>query len=130
MDKMLVDTLGDVTITNDGATILKEMDVQHPAAKMMVEVAKSVDNEVGDGTTSSVVFAGALLEKAEELVNKDVHPSVIVDGYTAAAEKALEFLEKIGIKIDVNDKNVLTNVARTSMIFRNLSWIVIKIHTH
>lgn len=115
MDKMLVDTLGDVTITNDGATILKEMDVQHPAAKMMVEVAKSVDNEVGDGTTSSVVFAGALLEKAEELVNKDVHPSVIVDGYTAAAERALELLDKIGIKIDVNDRNVLTNIARTSM---------------
>ena len=115
MDKMLVDTLGDVTITNDGATILKEMDVQHPAAKMMVEVAKSVDNEVGDGTTSSVIFAGALLEKAEELVNKDVHPSVIVDGYTAAAEKALEFLQKIGIKIDVNDKTALTNIARTSM---------------
>src|SRR6187431_2049289 len=115
MDKMLVDTLGDVTITNDGATILKEIDVQHPAAKMMVEVAKSVDNEVGDGTTSSVIFAGALLEKAEELVNKDVHPSVIVDGYTAAAEKALEFLQKIGIKIDVNDKTALTNIARTSM---------------
>ena len=83
MDKMLVDTLGDVTITNDGATILKEMDVQHPAPKMMVEVAKSVDNEVRAGTTSSVILAGALLEKAEELVNKDVHPSVIVDGYTA-----------------------------------------------
>src|SRR5574342_52106 len=115
MDKMLVDTLGDVTITNDGATILKEMDVQHPAAKMMVEVAKSVDNEVGDGTTSSVVFAGALLEKAEELVSKDVHPSVIVDGYTAAAEKALEFLQKIGIKIDVNDRVALTNIERTSM---------------
>ena len=90
MDKMLVDNLGDVTITNDGATILKEIDVQHPAAKMMVEVAKSVDNEVGDGTTSSVVFAGALLEKAEELINKDVHPSVIVDGYNAAAEQALK----------------------------------------
>src|ERR687891_500074 len=89
MDKMLVDTLGDVTITNDGATILKEIDVQHPAAKMMVEVAKSVDNEVGDGTTSSVVFAGSLLQKAEDLVNKDVHPSVIVDGYTAASEQAL-----------------------------------------
>src|SRR5574339_786787 len=113
MDKMLVDTLGDVTITNDGATILKEIDVQHPAAKMIVEVAKSVDNEVGDGTTSSVVFAGALLEKAEELVSKDVHPSVIVDGYTAAAEKALEFLQKIGIKIDVNDKIALTNISRT-----------------
>src|ERR1043166_6969246 len=89
MDKMLVDSLGDVTITNDGATILKEIDVQHPAAKMMVEVSKSIDNEVGDGTTSSVVFAGSLLEKAEELVNKDVHPSVIVDGYTAASEQAL-----------------------------------------
>src|SRR5438132_5515108 len=76
MDKMLVDSLGDVTITNDGATLLKEIDVQHPAAKMMVEVAKSVDNEVGDGTTSSVVFTGALLERAEELINKDVHPSV------------------------------------------------------
>src|SRR6266516_5710743 len=108
MDKMLVSSIGDATITNDGATILKEMDVEHPAAKMMVEVAKSVDNEVGDGTTSSVIFAGALLEKAEELVNKDVHPSVIVDGYTAAAEKALEFLQKIGIRIDVNDRNVLT----------------------
>src|SRR6476620_936663 len=81
MDKMLVDSLGDVTITNDGATILKEIDVQHPAAKMMVEVAKSVYNEVGDGTTSSVVFTGALLAKAEELTAQDVHPSVIVDGY-------------------------------------------------
>ena len=115
MDKMLVDTLGDVTITNDGATILKEMDVQHPAAKMMVEVAKSVDNEVGDGTTSSVILAGALLEKAEELVNKDVHPSVIVDGYTSASEQALKLLQKIAVKIDVNDKDVLLKVARTSM---------------
>src|SRR5207247_4858002 len=94
MDKMLVDSLGDVTITNDGATILKEIDVQHPAAKMMVEVAKSVDNEVGDGTTTSVVFAGALLERAEELINKDVHPSVIVDGYNAAAEQALKRSEE------------------------------------
>src|SRR4029453_1140860 len=85
MDKMLVDSLGDVTITNDGATILKEIDVQHPAAKMMVEVAKSVDNEVGDGTTSAVVLAGALLEKAEELIDKNVHPSVIVDGYRKSA---------------------------------------------
>src|SRR5574341_1505933 len=89
MDKMLVDNLGDVTITNDGATILKEIDVQHPAAKMMVEVAKSVDNEVGDGTTSSVVFAGSLLEKAEELVTKDVHPSVIVDGPTTGRRSSL-----------------------------------------
>src|SRR5574341_2050585 len=115
MDKMLVDTLGDVTITNDGATILKEIDVQHPAAKMMVEVAKSVDNEVGDGTTSSVVFAGALLEKAEELINKDVHPSVIVDGYNAAAEQALKLLEKIAVNVDVSDKDLLMKIARTSM---------------
>src|ERR671938_1591506 len=90
MDKMLVDTLGDVTITNDGATILKEIDVQHPAAKMMVEVAKSVDNEVGDGTTSSVVLAGSLLSKAEDLIAKDVHPIVIVDGYIMASEKSIE----------------------------------------
>ncbi|MEW6603137.1 MAG: thermosome subunit beta [Thermoproteota archaeon] len=115
MDKMLVDSLGDVTITNDGATILKEIDVQHPAAKMMVEVAKSVDNEVGDGTTSSVVFAGALLEKAEELINKDVHPSVIVDGYNAAAEQALKLLEKIAVKVDISDKDMLMKITRTSM---------------
>jgi thermosome len=115
MDKMLVDTLGDVTITNDGATILKEIDVQHPAAKMMVEVSKSVDNEVGDGTTSSVILAGALLEKAEELLNKDVHPSVIVDGYTAASEQALKLLQKIGIKVDVGDRELLMKIARTSM---------------
>lgn len=115
MDKMLVDNLGDVTITNDGATILKEIDVQHPAAKMMVEVAKSVDNEVGDGTTSSVVFAGALLERAEDLINKDVHPTVIVDGYNAAAEQALGILEKIAINVDVSDRDMLLKIARTSM---------------
>ena len=115
MDKMLVDTVGDVTITNDGATILKEIDVQHPAAKMMVEVAKSVDNEVGDGTTSSVVLAGALIGKAEELINKDVHPSVIVDGYNAAAEQALKILQKMAVKIDVDDKATLMNIAKTSM---------------
>src|ERR1051326_3789749 len=115
MDKMLVDSLGDVTITNDGATILKEIDVQHPAGKMMVEVAKSVDNEVGDGTTSSVVFAGALLEKAEELLNKDVHPSVIVDGYNAAAEQTLKLLQKIAVKVDTNDKDTLLKIARTTM---------------
>jgi thermosome len=115
MDKMLVDSLGDVTITNDGATILKEIDVQHPAAKMMVEVAKSVDNEVGDGTTSSVVFAGALLERAEDLINKDVHPTVIVDGYNAAAEQALGILEKIAINVDVSDRDMLLKIAKTSM---------------
>src|ERR671927_451077 len=89
MDKMLVDSLGDVTITNDGATILKEIDVQHPAGKMMVEISKATDNEVGDGTTSVVVLAGALIEKAEELITKDVHPTIIVDGYRKSAVKAI-----------------------------------------
>lgn len=115
MDKMLVSSIGDATITNDGATILKEMDVEHPAAKILVEVAKSVDNEVGDGTTSSVVFAGALLEKAEELINKHVHPTVILDGYYAASEHALKLLHKIAIKVDVEDKELLMKIARTSM---------------
>src|ERR671923_2411523 len=95
MDKMLVDSLGDVTITNDGATILKEIDVQHPAGKMMVEISKATDNEVGDGTTSSVVIAGSLIEKAEELIGKDVHPTVIVDGYRKAEMKAIEVLNNI-----------------------------------
>jgi thermosome len=116
MDKMLVDSLGDVTITNDGATMLKEIDVQHPAAKMLVEVAKATDNEVGDGTTSAVVLAGALLEKAEELIAKDVHPTLIVDGYRAAAEKALEILDRIAIKIDPMDRSWLEKIATTSML--------------
>src|SRR5512135_2129042 len=99
MDKMLVDSLGDVTITNDGATILKEIDVQHPAAKMLIEISKTTDNEVGDGTTSAVVFAGALLEQAEDLINKGVHPTIIVDGYRKAAERALEVLDEISVKV-------------------------------
>jgi thermosome len=115
LDKMLVDTIGDVTITNDGATILKEIDTQHPAAKMVVEVAKSVDNEVGDGTTSAVVIAGSLLDKAEELLNKNVHPTIIVDGYESASEQALKLLEKIAVKVDQADKELLMKVARTSM---------------
>ena len=109
MDKMLVDTLGDVTITNDGATILKEIDVQHPAAKMMVEITKSVDNKVGDGTTSVVVLAGSLLEKAEELISKNVHPTVIVDGYRKSAEKAIELLKQNSEKIDPANKDYLKN---------------------
>src|SRR3989442_854493 len=95
MDKMLVDSMGDVTITNDGATMLKEMDVQHPAAKMIIEVAKTIDNEVGDGTTSSVVLTGALLANSEELINRGVHPTVIVDGYRKAAHQAQKILDKI-----------------------------------
>ncbi len=115
MDKMLVDSLGDVTITNDGATMLKEIDVQHPAAKMLVEVSKTTDNEVGDGTTSAVVLAGALLERAEELLDKDVHSTVIVDGYTKASRKAVEALNAIAEKIDPENREWLIKVARTSM---------------
>ncbi|TLX68492.1 MAG: thermosome subunit [Thaumarchaeota archaeon] len=115
MDKMLVDGLGDVTITNDGATILKEIDVQHPAAKMMVEISKATDNEVGDGTSSVVVLAGALIEKAEELITKDIHPTIIVDGYRKSAIKSIELFNHIAQKIDGGNKSELIRVARTSM---------------
>jgi thermosome len=115
MDKMLVDSLGDVTITNDGATILKEIDVQHPAAKMLVEISKTTDNEVGDGTTSAVILAGALLSQAESLVDSDVHPTIIVDGYRKAAKKAKEYLEEIAETITANDKTILNKIAKTSM---------------
>jgi thermosome len=115
MDKMLVDSFGDVTITSDGRTILDEMDIQHPAAKMMVEVAKTQDNEAGDGTTTAVIISGELLNKAQELIEKSVHPTVIIDGYRKAAEKALETLEKIAIKIDVESSDYLKKAAMTAM---------------
>ena len=115
MDKMLVDSLGDVTITNDGATILKEIDVQHPAAKMLVEISKTTDNEVGDGTTSAVILAGSLLEHAESLLNQDVHPTIIVDGYRKAAKKAKQFLQDIADKTSGNDRAILLKIAKTSM---------------
>jgi len=115
MDKMLVDALGDVTISNDGATILKDIDVQHPAAKMMVEVSKSIDNEVGDGTTSSVVVAGSLLEKAQELIDRDVHPTVIVEGYKKCAIKANEILRSIATKVNPMDRGILNTISETSM---------------
>ncbi|MGQ9680515.1 MAG: thermosome subunit beta [Candidatus Bathyarchaeia archaeon] len=115
MDKMLVDSFGDVTITSDGRTILDEMDVQHPAAKMMVEVSKTQDQEVGDGTTSVVIIAGELLNMAQDLMDKQIHPTVIIDGYKEAAEKALEHLEKIAIAVDPRDKQYLRKIAMTSM---------------
>src|SRR5256886_15909877 len=121
MDKMLVDSLGDVTITNDGATMLKEIDVQHPAAKMLVEVSKATDNEVGDGTTSAVILAGALLEKAEELITQDVHPIIIVDGYTRAVEKAQDILEKMAEKVDPTGRADLLKIATTSMMTKRVS---------
>ncbi|MCW4022964.1 MAG: thermosome subunit beta [Candidatus Bathyarchaeota archaeon] len=115
MDKMIVDSLGDITITNDGATILDEIDVQHPAAKMIVEVAKTQDDMVGDGTTTAVVLSGELLNAAEELLEEDVHPTLIVKGYLKATKKALEVLEKISQTVDLNDKEALKKVAKTAM---------------
>jgi len=121
MDKMLVDSFGDVTITNDGATMLKEMDVQHPAAKMMVEVSKTQDDEVGDGTTSVVILTGELLGKATELMDKKVHPIVIIDGYRQAEAEALNILERIAEKVDPKDKKMLKKVAMTTMASKLIS---------
>jgi thermosome len=115
MDKMLVDQFGDVVITNDGATILKEIDVQHPAAKMMVEVAKTQDSEVGDGTTSSVILAGELLKRAEKLLQQKIHPTVITEGFRKAAEKSVEILEEMSIKSGIDDAEGLKNSATTCM---------------
>ncbi|NJE00466.1 thermosome subunit beta [Thermococcus sp. JdF3] len=115
MDKMLVDSLGDIVITNDGATILDEMDIQHPAAKMMVEVAKTQDKEAGDGTTTAVVIAGELLRKAEELLDQNIHPSIIIKGYALAAEKAQEILDNMAREIDVEDAETLKKAAVTSI---------------
>jgi thermosome len=115
MDKMLVDSMGDVTITNDGATMLKDMDIQHPAAKMIVEIAKTVDNEAGDGTTSSVILAGALLGYGEELIEKGVHPMVVVNGYGRAASKAQRILNEIAMSVEPEDRATLVKIARTSM---------------
>ncbi len=115
MDKMLIDSLGDITITNDGAAILDEIDVEHPAAKMMVEVAKTQDDMVGDGTTTAVVLSGELLRKAEELLEQNIHPTVVVSGYRKALEKAKETLEKIAIPVDLEDRETLKKVALTSM---------------
>jgi thermosome len=120
MDKMLVDTLGDVTVTNDGATVLDEIDVQNPSAKMMVEVAKTMDKEVGDGTTTSVVLAGELLKRAEELLDQEVHPTTIVAGYKKAAEKALEALGDIATTVSLDDRATLKKVAITSMLGKDL----------
>jgi thermosome len=121
MDKMLVDTLGDVTVTNDGATILKEIDVQHPAGKMIVEISKSTDNEVGDGTTSTVVLPGSLLEKAEELITKNVHPTIVVEGFRKASQKAIETLKEVATKVDPMDKTFLKKIAMTSMASKMVS---------
>jgi len=115
MDKMLVDSLGDVTVTNDGVTILEEMQVEHPAAKMMVEIAKTQEAEVGDGTTTAVVLAGKLLENAEKLLDEKIHPTIIIRGYQKAQEKAEELLKQLSTKIDEKNKTLLKRIAMTAM---------------
>lgn len=115
MDKMLVDSMGDVTITNDGVTILKELDIEHPAAKMIVEVAKTQDNECGDGTTTAVVLTGELLKRSEALIEQNVHPTVVSNGFRAAAEKAKEYLRKISIEVKPDDRVALAKIAKTAM---------------
>jgi len=115
MDKMLIDSLGDITITNDGAAILDEVEVEHPAAKMMVEVAKTQDDMVGDGTTTAVVLAGELLRRAEELLDQNIHPTVIVSGFRKATQMAVETLDKLGTPVDIDDRQTLRKVAMTSM---------------
>jgi len=121
MDKMLVDSMGDVVITNDGATILKEIDVEHPAAKMIVEVAKAQDEQCGDGTTTAVILTGELLRNAGELIEQNIHPTVITTGYQMAAAKAVDVLNKMAIPIKVNDKKTLKNIAMTSMASKGAS---------
>src|SRR5437773_1554740 len=121
MDKMLVDSLGDVVITNDGVTILKEIDIEHPAAKMLVEVAKTQDEEAGDGTTTAVILAGELLKRAEDLIEQNIHPTVIAAGYRLASDKAHEVLEKVATKISIKDAEVLKKVAMTSMSSKSAS---------
>lgn len=121
MDKMLVDSLGDVVITNDGVTILKEMDVQHPAAKMLVEVAKTQDAEVGDGTTTSVIIAGELLKKATDLIDANVHPTIIAAGYRRANEKAQEVLKNVAMKVSIDDEATLELIAQTAMLSKQVN---------
>src|SRR5512136_760657 len=115
MDKMLIDSLGDITITNDGATILNEIEVEHPAAKMMVEISKTQDDMVGDGTTTAVILASELLKKAEELLDQNIHPTLLVSGYRKATQKAIETIEKLGTPVEMNDRKTLLKVALTSM---------------
>jgi chaperonin GroEL (HSP60 family) len=121
MDKMLVDSMGDAVITNDGVTILKEIDIEHPAAKMMVEVAKTQDEECGDGTTTAVILAGELLKKSEDLLDQNIHSTIISSGYRMAAEKARNIMEKIAESVSIKDKKTLKNIASTAMISKSVS---------
>ncbi|HTS33128.1 MAG TPA: thermosome subunit beta, partial [Thermoplasmata archaeon] len=122
LDKMLVDSMGDVVVTNDGVTILKEMDVEHPAAKMLVEVAKTQDQEAGDGTTTAVVLAGELLKRAEALIEQNIHPTIISQGYRLAATKALAILQQISLPVPASDHETLRRIAVTSMASKAVSY--------
>ncbi len=115
MDKMLVDSTGDIVITNDGATILQEISVQHPGAKMVIEVAKTQDDEVGDGTTTAVVIAGSLMEQAEDLLEQGIHPTVIAQGYRQGMQKALEITDALSFKVDPRDRKTLVKIADTAI---------------
>lgn len=121
MDKMLVDSMGDVVITNDGVTILKEIDVEHPAAKMLVEVAKTQDEECGDGTTTAVVLTGELLKKSIDLIDANVHPTIITAGYRMAANKAMEVLDSVAVKVEPKDRETLLKIAKTAMMSKSIS---------
>lgn len=121
MDKMLVDSMGDVVITNDGVTILKEIDVEHPAAKMLVEVAKTQDEECGDGTTTAVVLTGELLKKSVDLIDANVHPTIITAGYRMAANKAMEVLDSVAVKVEPKDRDTLMKIAKTAMMSKSIS---------
>jgi thermosome len=123
MDKMLVDSIGDITITNDGATIMDEIEAEHPAVKLLVNVAKTQDKEVGDGTTSVVVLTGALLKKAEELLDRDIHPSVICSGFRKAEARAQEVLQRIAKPVDFNDRATLMNIASTAMRSKSVEYL-------
>jgi thermosome len=121
MDKMLVDSMGDVVITNDGVTILKEIDVEHPAAKMLVEVAKTQDEECGDGTTTAVILTGELLKKSVDLIDANVHPTIITAGYRMAATKAMEVLDSVAVKVEPKDRATLIKIAKTAMMSKSIS---------
>jgi len=121
MDKMLVDSMGDVVITNDGVTILKEIDVEHPAAKMLVEVAKTQDEECGDGTTTAVILTGELLKKSIDLIDANVHPTIITAGYRMASNKAMEILDSVAIKVEPKDRETLLKIAKTAMMSKSVS---------
>src|SRR4030043_1661658 len=116
MDKMLVDSIGDIVITNDGVTILEEMEIEHPAAKMMVDVAKTQNEEVGEGTTTAVIIAGELLKKAQDLLDQDIHPTVITHGFKLAREESLKILEQLAKSVSINDTETLKKIATTSMV--------------